>query len=153
MLFLLQAEVPSLINETVLNSDTFSVKTVLIALVSYVVCASIQYFLSLLLKKRDVRNERQMKIADLTLQKELELFEKLDHLRTFQKEENHQLLDEIVGIKDLLAHNRLMYRKQLYKTADETIDYFSKLCTDYSKRDPNKELKLLDKYRDQFYEK
>ena len=105
MFFFLQVEAPSILNEAASGSVTDSLGTIIIAFISYLVCALIQYFLSLLLKKRDVRNDRQMKITDMTLEKEMELFNKLDHLRTFQKGENHQILDEIVVIKVLLYCN------------------------------------------------
>ena len=85
--------------------------------------------------------------------KEIELFKMLDHLRTFQKNENHELLNELERIRELLNQNRLMYRKDLYLIAYEITDYFSIICTDYSKRDVKKENKMLDRYRDQFYGK
>lgn len=151
MVFFLQVDAPSVINEAVSNPESLSPKVLLIALLSYLVCAVIQYYVSVLLKRRDMRNDRQMKIADLTVEKEIELFKKLDHLRTFQKDENQQLLSELENIRELLGQNRLMYRKELSTIADEFTDYFSIVCTDYSKRDLKKELKLLDKYRNQFY--
>ncbi len=92
-----------------------------------------------------------MKIADITIQKEIELFSKLDHLRTFQKGEGQEMLNELENIRGLLSQNRLMYRKGLSKVADEITDYFSVLCTDFSKKDIKKEVSLLNKYRDQFY--
>lgn len=150
--YLLQIDSPTVLSEAVSETGA-SFPMVFIALISYLVCAIIQYVLSVLLKQRDVKNDRQIKIADLTLKKEIELFTKLDHLRTFQKEENHALLSEIESIQELLSQNRLMYRKDLYNIADEITDYFAILCKDYSKKDLKKEIKLLDKYRDRFYSK
>lgn len=151
MYFILQVESPSLVGEVVSNSGSLSWRIVLFSLLSYLICAGIQYVLSLLLKKRDVRNNRQMKITDITIEKEMELFSKLDHLRTFQKGEGLKMLNELECIRELLGHNQLMYRKGLSKIADELTDYFSVLCTDFSKRDMKKEINLFNKYRDQFY--
>lgn len=147
---LLQAEIQP-IAEIVQDKSSNAKEFVIISVVTYLICALIQYVLNLFLKKKDISNDRSMKIADLSIEKEIELYRKLEHLRTYQKGEGQALLSDLEFIRELLNSNRLLYKKRIYSIADKYADYFSTVCTDYSRRDINKELRLLEEYRNLFY--
>lgn len=154
MLFIciLQSD-PDVLNRVLSEESNGNFSVIAFSIITYLVCALIQYILNLLLKKKDVSNDRNMKIADLSIKEEIDLYRKLDHLRIYQKGENQELLTELERIRELLNSNRLLYRKKVYKIAESYVDYFSSVCTDYTKRDAKLEIEKLEAFRDWFYGK
>ena len=122
------------------------------AIITYLVCMFLQYWLSLLVKNKDVSNDRKMKIADLSISAGVELFQGLDHLRSFQKTEVDQMLDQIQSLYLLLNSNKVLFSKSLYTKADMILSYFSDLCADYTKKDIKREMSLFEDYIKAFNE-
>lgn len=135
-----------------LNVSDLNWRIIIISLLVYLISMLIQHLLNLNLKKKDIKYNRQMKITDICLAEEIELYKRIDQLRVFQKEDKHKMLDEIEVINNYLNTNRILIRKDIYKNAQELIDYFTKVCGDFSKRDIKLEAELLNKYKNSFYE-
>lgn len=134
-------------NDLLLNG-----RIIVISVLVYVISMLIQHWLNVRLKKKDLGFDRKMKIADLCIKEEIELFKKLDKLRYFQSGEKHNMLDEIESVNNYLNANRILVDREVIDIAREILDYFTKVCVDFSTRDVKKEGNLFDKYKEKFYE-
>lgn len=135
------------VNQPLLNG-----RIIVISILVYLIAMLVQHWLNVRLKKKDMGFDRKMKIADLCIKEEIELFKRLDKLRYFQKEDKHRMLDEIEDINSYLNANRILIDRNVIVIAREILDYFSKVCVDFSTRDLRKEGNLFEKYKEKFYE-
>ena len=142
---LLQAEPQMLdkISEAVSKGLTVE-QVVLVSIGTYLLGVLAQYFVSLLLKKADVHNDRRMKITELAIQCELSTYHSLVKLRGFQRGDASQMLSMIETLNVELSDNKLLYSKKYHKEAIDIVEYFSVVCGDFTKKDVNREKKLFD---------
>lgn len=104
------------------------------------------------LKEQDAINDRKRIISNTSIEVESKIYKSINEWSNFQKSEAHEFLDAIVDLQSYINDNNLYIRRKLLKCIDEIIDYYSGVCTDYKKKDPNVERKLLDKYKKAFHE-
>ena len=117
-----------------------------------IITGVINFFLQKGLKKQDVINDRKKIISNKAVEVESYIYEAISSLSSFQYSEKHKMLDEIEQLQTYVNKNRLFIRNKLYKAYIDIIDYYSVICINFMRKDPNKERQLLDKYRKVFNE-
>ena len=141
----LQSE-PSVI-EAVANDVSKGLSTsqiVFISLLTYFLGAFVQYVVSWLLRKTDVKNDRKMKITDISIKEEVEVYRLLIDLRGFQKHESANLLCSIQTIQMRLSNDKILFSKSFYNAAQGIVEYFSIVAGDFTRKDVSKETSLFD---------
>lgn len=121
-------------------------RCLLFTVVLNVACIIIQYYFNYRLKKVEFKNFRKGKILDTGLKFELDLYQRLNKLSDFDFFKKHELLEEIISLREYLDENKIFLTDKQYKKVNEILDYFNKLCADYKKKDYKKEQKLLTEY-------
>ena len=119
-------------------------QVVIISICTYLLGALVQYFVSVFLKKVDVKNDRKMKIAELQISKEISTYKSLVLLRGYQKGESSRLLSDIETLNVTLNNDKLLYSRKFHRASEDVIEYFSLVCGDFTKKDIHKETKLFD---------
>ena len=123
-------------------------RCLLFTIVLNVACIIIQYYFNYRLKKVEFKNFRKGKILDIGLKFELDLYQRLNKLSDFDysKEKSHELLNEITSLSKYLDENKIFLTNKQHEKVNEILDYFTKLCANYKKKDYKKEQKLLTEY-------
>ena len=144
-LILLQTEPQVLgnITESVSNGLTVA-QVILISLGTYFLGLFAQYAVSLLLKRADVKNDRKMKIAELSIANEVNTYKLLIQLRGYQNGDSALLLSAIENLNIILNNDKLLFSSKFHKAAEDIVEYFSVVCGDFTKKDIQKEKKLFD---------
>ena len=134
-----------------MSSGLSTVQIVIISFITYVVGAFVQYLVSWFLRKTDVKNDRKMKIAEISIAQEVDIYKALVKLRGYQKYESKDLLASIQQLQIQLSNDKILFSKQFYKVAQDLVDYFAIIAGDYTRKDVNKELSLFDALYDSFH--
>lgn len=140
--------------ETVTNHMSEGLSTihiVIISFITYVVGAIVQYWVSWFLRKTDVKNDRKMKIADISIAQEVDIYKALVKLRGYQKYESKDLLVSIQDLQIQLSNDKILFSKQFYQVAQDLVDYFAIVAGDFTRKDINKEKSLFDALYDSFH--
>lgn len=141
----LQSE-PAVI-EAVANDISKGLSTsqiVFFSLLTYFLGALVQYMVSWLLRKSDLKNDRKMKIAEISITEEVAIYRLLIGLRGFQKNESADLLNSIQSIQLRLSNDKILFSEKFYRAVQEILDYFSIVASDYTRKDVSKEVTLFD---------
>lgn len=117
---------------------------VFFSLLTYFLGALVQYVVSWLLHKSDLKNDRKMKIAEISITEEVAIYRLLIGLRGFQKHESMDLLNSIQSAQLRLSNDRILFPEKFYRAAQEVLDYFSIVAGDYTRKDVSKEVSLFD---------
>lgn len=126
----------------------------LIVFLSINIIASIaKYFFDRELKKHDIKISKKLAITEISIKTEADLFLKLESLKNFQKGESHEMLDSIIEIENYLATSRLFICKRIISIANEYLDYFKKVVSNYSEKDIKKEKEFTVKFCAEYYGK
>lgn len=155
--FILQAQVPLETVETLMNTYASDGKSSLVIYILIIVIVNfilniVTFFMQKKLKDKEVEVDRRCLINKQSVEIESYLYGELQKFSSFQKNESHELLDAIVNLQTYIEGNHLYIRKKLLRICTEMVDYYSVVCTDFKRKDPSKELKLLEKYKKTFYE-
>lgn len=154
IVFFLQSE-PAVIDAVTshFSEGLTTIQVVIISFITYVIGVFVQYGVSWLLRRTDVKNDRKMKIAEISIAKEISIFKSLVELRGFQKNESAELLDSIQTLQIQLNNDRILFSTHFYKAAQEIVEYFSIVAGDYTRKDVKKESSLFDSLYDSFHNK
>lgn len=123
----------------------------LILLAINIVIMLFKFYLDWRHGKNDIHNYKIKKISEKSIGVEGELYLKLLALANFQKEECHNMLDNIQELDRYIEINSLYIGKRYRHEVDEVLDYFKGVVTDYSKKDNKKEGDYFRRLSKTFY--
>ena len=126
-------------------------KWILVIVLINLLLIIVKFFLDRSNGKKENEHYRTRKIMELSIEKEAELFEKLEKMSLFTKGEEHALLNNISDTECLMSKNRIFYSKKLYHHSITILDYYKRINSDLSKKDLKKEEKLFDEYHKMYY--
>ena len=161
MLYLLTTQIPIEYAEAAIRSETDTAEVassdlvywlIAINIVITIITGLVNFFIQRGLKKQEVVYDRKKIISHKAVEVESYIYESISLLSSFQYSEKHKMLDEIEQLQTYVNKNRLFIRNKLYKAYIDIIDYYSVICINFMRKDPNKERQLLDKYRKVFNE-
>jgi hypothetical protein len=134
-----------------LNENNDSLTTVLILLVSVNIIVEVIRFISkIVLSNKDRANGRQLLIDENRIKKIERLFQSLDRLSLFDRNESVEMLDEIKRINQFVTKNKLYLSKKFQSKTNKILDYYKDVLTDYRNKDIKKETELINKFCDEF---
>ena len=123
----------------------------LIILISINIGIEIFRFIAMLvLSNREQGNKRKIMIEENRLRVLEQLFKSLDELTLFDREQEVESLSKIKEISQFITKNKLYIPKPFQKISNEILDYFRNVLTDFRNRSFEKEIKLFEKYYDEF---
>ena len=141
----------SVSNEVSNSSWTGSSIWILVIVLINLLLIIVKFFLDRSNGKKENEHYRTRKITELSIEKEAELFEKLEKISLFTKGEEHTLLDNISNVECLMSKNRIFYSKKIYHHSITILDYYKRINSDITKKDLKKEEKLFDEYHKLYY--
>lgn len=133
--------------ESIDNSGNSLWAVLLFTLILNVICLVFQHLAAVRMSKIDVRNERKKEILKQRLDKEQELFLKIESLRNFQANQQHELLDSMEEVNRMLRTNKLLYSSSILNLAEEVLDYYKNVVVDFS----YKKFETEDDFMNRFY--
>lgn len=104
------------------------------------------------LKDREVEIDRKCLTNKISVEVESHIYKEINKLSSYQRDEEHQLLDAILELQTYIETNHLYIRKKLTSICEEIVDYYTSICADFKKKNPSKEMKLREKYKKAFNE-
>lgn len=118
-----------------------------IGLIVNIIITGLNFCFQIKLKKQDSIIDKQRLINTQRVEIESNIYNKLSHLSSFQKNESHSLLDAIEELQTYVNANHLYFSDKLNVVYTDIIDYYSKVCVNFKKKDLNKETRMLKKYK------
>lgn len=110
----------------------------------------IRFFGMLFLSKQDKSNKRQLLIEEKRIKVLEQLFQSLDTLTLYNRDEEVLMLEKIKEINLYMTRNKLYIPKSFQKCTSEILDYFKNILTDFRLRSIEKEVQLFDKFCNEF---
>ena len=141
----------SVTNEANNSSWSGSSIWILVIVLMNLLLIIVKFFLDRSNGKKENEHYRTRKVMELSIEKEAELFEKLEKMSLFAKGEEHALLGNISDVECLMSKNRIFYSKKLYHHSITILDYYKRINSDLTKKDLKKEEKLFDEYHKLYY--
>lgn len=162
MLDLISTQIPMEYVEAVIQGEANPTEPIALNVVYWLIAINIivtilssllNFLLQRGLKKQDVITDRKKIISNKVVEVESYIYEAISNFASFQYNENHQLLDAIEQLQTYVNGNQLYIRNKPYKVYIEIVDYYSIVCSsNFKRKDPLKEGKLLNKYKKAFNE-
>lgn len=110
----------------------------------------IRFAVSLYLSKKDKEDKRQLLIEEKRIKVLETLFKKLDAISLYDKSEEEKMLTDLKEINIFITQNKLYVPKKLQSTANEILDYFKNVLTDFRQKSIEKETELFNKFYNEF---
>ncbi len=134
-----------------INKNNHSLILTLIILISINIGVEVIRFIGMLiLANKDRSNKKQLLIDEKRIKILEQLFESMDSLTLFDKNESKQMLDKIKEINLFLTKNKLYIPKKFQNHTSQILDYFKNILTDYRLKSIEKEIILFEKFCDEF---
>ena len=92
------------------------------------------------------KSERKKIIFEQSIKISRELYQELDALSDYSKDQCSLLISNINKIRDKANENRLLMGNRLFKSINNWLDYFVEVSGDFRKKDLAKEKKLMKKF-------
>ena len=122
----------------------------MIALVANIFTMIFKFCLDRKNHNHEVILEKRKLIFQHAIKLEHEIYQELDALADYTKEQCNELITDINAIRDKLNNNRIFFEQRVYKAIDNVLDYYSEISGNYRKKDYNKEKKLMMKIIEAF---
>ena len=106
----------------------------------------LRFYLDQKLKDRESRIFRKNMISKRSIKVQEEIYRKMEALTLYSKGEEHQLLEDLVELQQFVITKRLYISPDLEKLANQILDYFRNLITDYRRKDFKTEQELFNEY-------
>lgn len=133
------------------NGEINGLIVTLIILVSInILIELIRFGVSLYLSKKDKENKRQLLIEEKRIKVLETLFKKLDAISLYDKSEEEKMLTDLKEINIFITQNKLYVPKKLQSTANEILDYFKNVLTDFRQKSIERETELFNKFCNEF---
>ena len=97
------------------------------------------------------KNERKKLIFEQSIKISRELYQELDALSDYNKDQCSLLISDINKIRDNANINRLIIGNKLFDAINNWLDYFVEISGDFRKKDFAKEKKLMKKFISVFF--
>lgn len=134
-----------------LNDPSNTIQLALIITLAINIGIEIFKFITMLiLAGKEKKNKKFLLIEEKRIKILEELFQSMDFLSLYGKDETVEMLSEIKKISLFVTKNKLYIPKKFQKIANEILDYFRKVMTDYRQKDISQETKLFEKFCNEF---
>lgn len=120
--------------------------TLIILVCINIIIEIIRFGVSLYLSKKDKDNKRQLLIEEKRIKVLETLFKKLDAISLYDKNQEEKMLTDLKEINIFVTQNKLYIPKNLQSTANEILDYFKNVLTDFRQKSIEKETELFKKF-------
>lgn len=142
----------SLTKDAVNNNGEISglIVTLIILVCIDILIELIRFGVSLYLSKKDKENKRQLLIEEKRIKVLETLFKKLDAISLYDKSEEEKMLTDLKEINIFVTQNKLYVPKKLQSTANEILDYFKNVLTDFRQKSIERETELFNKFCNEF---
>lgn len=124
--------------------------TLIVLVCINIIIELIRFGISLYFMKKEKENKKQFLIEEKRIKVLETLFQKLDSLTIFDKNDESQMLFELKEINLYLTQNKIYIPKSIHFTSIEILDYFKNVLTDFRQKSIEKETKLFEKYSNVF---
>jgi hypothetical protein len=129
-------------------------KSLLIALIVLIILnigVEVFRFISMLvLARKEKKSKKDLLKEDKRLKILEQLFQSLDKLSLFDREDSEAMLVEVKSINNFISKNKLYIPPKFQEISNDILDYFKNVMTDYRQKDIEKESKLFEKYFNEF---
>lgn len=110
------------------------IKTLIILVCVDILIELIRFGVSLYLSKKDKNNKRQLLIEEKRIKVLETLFKKLDAISLYEKSQEEEMLTDLKEINIFITQNKLYIPKKLQSTANNILDYFKNILTDFRQK-------------------
>ena len=110
------------------------IKTLIILVSVDILIELIRFGVSLYLSKKDKNNKRQLLIEEKRIKVLETLFKKLDAISLYDKSQEEEMLTDLKEINIFITQNKLYIPKKLQSTANNILDYFKNILTDFRQK-------------------
>lgn len=129
-------------------------KSLLIALIVLIILnigVEVFRFVSMLiLARKEKKSKKDLLKEDKRLKILEQLFQSLDKLSLYDREDSEAMLKEVKSINSFISKNKLYIPSKFQEISNDILDYFKNVMTDYRQKDIEKESKLFEKYFNEF---
>ncbi len=142
----------SLTNDAIKSNGEINglIITLIILVGINIIIELIRFGFSLYLSSKEKDNKRQLLIEEKRIKVLETLFKKLDAISLYDKSEEEIMLSDLKEINIFITQNKLYIPKKLQSTANEILDYFKNVLTDFRQKSIERETELFNKFCNEF---
>jgi hypothetical protein len=128
-----------------------SIQIALVVMISINIGIEVFRFITMLvITKKDKHNKRDLLIEEKRIKILEKLFQSLDKLSLYDRDESEDMLISIKKINLFITKNKLYIPKKYQNCSNEVLDYFKNVLTDYRQKNIETETKLFEKFCNEF---
>lgn len=146
----------STLKELISNSIN-DYKTLLYTLIGLIIVNLIfeilKFCSSIFLSNKEKSNSKQLLLDERRIDIQEKLYKSLHRLKLYDKRQTDDMLIDINDISSFTSKNKLFISKELLLITNQILDYFKGLLLNYNEKNIETEIKLFDKYFDEFNKK
>jgi hypothetical protein len=129
------------------NLTDNSIQIALVVMISINIGIEIFRFITMLvITKKEKHNKRDLLIEEKRIKILEQLFQSLDKLSLYDRDESGDMLSSIKKINLFITKNKLYIPKTYQNCSNEVLDYFKNVLTDYRQKNIEIETKLFEKF-------